>query len=43
MDNQRSNTDSDKDYQYKKIDERVNEFFYMDFKKYVWKIKRRNQ
>jgi len=37
VDNQRSNTDSDKDYQYKKIDERVNEFFYMDFKKYVWK------
>jgi len=37
LDKQRSNTDSDKEYQYKKIDERVNEFFYMDFKKYVWK------
>ena len=29
-------TNSDKEYQYKKIKE-VNDFFYMDFKKYVYK------
>ena len=36
LDKQRSNTDSNKEYQYDTINE-VNEFFYMDFKKYVWK------
>ena len=36
LDKQRSNTDSNKEYQYDTIKE-VNEFFYMDFKKYVWK------
>ena len=32
----RSNTDSNQEYQYEPINE-VNEFFYMDFKKYVFK------
>jgi hypothetical protein len=32
----RKNADSNKEYQYDTIKE-VNEFFYMDFKKYVWK------
>jgi len=36
LDKQRNNTDSNKEYQYDTIKE-VNEFFYMDFKKYVWK------
>lgn len=36
VDNQRNNTDSNEEYQYDKITE-VNEFFYMDFKKYVWR------